>query len=379
MSAQPAIESLPTVMETAEHASAVFPNTPQPSINLYVPNLLQEVVEPVLSPEDMFDTSDILDEFISPDALFDSSVEDEGLRNAFAEAARELEAEFGSEEEARIRPIKPAVVTEKVRPTREAKPANFTDLEQKMLAHMLANSGMEFSSAQLIRIVNGSDAQGLSNLASQFLKKMRFAAHDFPYQERGNGNKFKIWLGEPRPETEPADIGIIAEPSNDAAPDASTRKRELVRTITVISADVTAEQDVPEVAEEESWQDFGLCAQTDPESFFPEKGGSTRISKQICSNCPVIQECLNWALETDERFGIWGGLSERERRRITQLQKANSSEEEINEVLITQYAKVPMKNGPMHMGLKFALARREELAAATERAQREAEAAPIAS
>ncbi|AUH68385.1 transcriptional regulator [Gordonia sihwensis] len=69
-------------------------------------------------------------------------------------------------------------------------------------------------------------------------------------------------------------------------------------------------------AVEEQWQDRALCAQTDPEAFFPEKGGSTREAKRICQGCEVKAECLEYALHNDERFGIWGGLSERERRRL---------------------------------------------------------------
>jgi WhiB family redox-sensing transcriptional regulator len=67
---------------------------------------------------------------------------------------------------------------------------------------------------------------------------------------------------------------------------------------------------------EEQWQERALCAQTDPEAFFPEKGGSTREAKRICQGCEVRDECLEYALAKDERFGIWGGLSERERRRL---------------------------------------------------------------
>jgi WhiB family transcriptional regulator, redox-sensing transcriptional regulator len=70
----------------------------------------------------------------------------------------------------------------------------------------------------------------------------------------------------------------------------------------------------PPVADQ--WQDRALCAQTDPEAFFPEKGGSTREAKKICLGCEVRHECLEYALAHDERFGIWGGLSERERRRL---------------------------------------------------------------
>ncbi|MFC4222950.1 WhiB family transcriptional regulator [Lysinibacter cavernae] len=65
-----------------------------------------------------------------------------------------------------------------------------------------------------------------------------------------------------------------------------------------------------------AWQADALCAQTDPEAFFPEKGGSTRDAKKICSTCEVRSQCLDYALENDERFGIWGGLSERERRKL---------------------------------------------------------------
>ncbi len=65
-----------------------------------------------------------------------------------------------------------------------------------------------------------------------------------------------------------------------------------------------------------AWQAEALCAQTDPEAFFPEKGGSTREAKRVCQNCTVRTECLEYALGHDERFGIWGGLSERERRKL---------------------------------------------------------------
>ncbi|MFI5084701.1 MAG: WhiB family transcriptional regulator [Actinomycetales bacterium] len=64
------------------------------------------------------------------------------------------------------------------------------------------------------------------------------------------------------------------------------------------------------------WQSDALCAQTDPEAFFPEKGGSTRDAKKVCGACNVRSQCLEYALSNDERFGIWGGLSERERRRL---------------------------------------------------------------
>lgn len=75
-------------------------------------------------------------------------------------------------------------------------------------------------------------------------------------------------------------------------------------------------------ADEPHWTDLALCAETDPESFFPEKGGSTRDAKQTCRRCEVQDECLEYALENDERFGVWGGLSERERRKLRHQREA---------------------------------------------------------
>jgi WhiB family redox-sensing transcriptional regulator len=78
---------------------------------------------------------------------------------------------------------------------------------------------------------------------------------------------------------------------------------------------VTAEDNGPDGDEDGlGWQERALCAQTDPEAFFPEKGGSTREAKKVCKVCEVRPECLEYALDNDERFGIWGGVSERDRR-----------------------------------------------------------------
>jgi len=63
-----------------------------------------------------------------------------------------------------------------------------------------------------------------------------------------------------------------------------------------------------------TWHDLARCAETDPEMFFPEKGESVRPAKRVCAGCEVQAECLQDALDRGERFGVWGGLSERERR-----------------------------------------------------------------
>lgn len=64
------------------------------------------------------------------------------------------------------------------------------------------------------------------------------------------------------------------------------------------------------------WTEDALCAETDPEIFFPEKGGDVRAAKKVCAACPVRDECLAHALANHERFGVWGGLTERNRRKI---------------------------------------------------------------
>ncbi|WP_328321020.1 WhiB family transcriptional regulator [Streptomyces sp. NBC_00388] len=65
----------------------------------------------------------------------------------------------------------------------------------------------------------------------------------------------------------------------------------------------------PELA----WQERALCAQTGPEFFFPDPGSSTREAKRLCGICEERVACLEYALDHDERFGVWGGLSEKER------------------------------------------------------------------
>lgn len=64
--------------------------------------------------------------------------------------------------------------------------------------------------------------------------------------------------------------------------------------------------------------DQASCAQSDPDAWYPEKGrkDSVTIAKKVCKNCPIRERCLEIALENDERYGVWGGLSERERRRL---------------------------------------------------------------
>ncbi|MGH2731307.1 MAG: WhiB family transcriptional regulator [Actinomycetota bacterium] len=64
------------------------------------------------------------------------------------------------------------------------------------------------------------------------------------------------------------------------------------------------------------WQVNARCTEVDPEIFFPERGGSSRAARAVCADCTVRLECLEYALNNKEQFGIWGGTSERERRRL---------------------------------------------------------------
>ena len=63
--------------------------------------------------------------------------------------------------------------------------------------------------------------------------------------------------------------------------------------------------------QERSWQLQANCMGVDPDLFFPERGASTREAKEVCRGCVVREDCLEYALANGEKFGIWGGMSER--------------------------------------------------------------------
>ena len=71
------------------------------------------------------------------------------------------------------------------------------------------------------------------------------------------------------------------------------------------------------------WSERSSCKGVDPDLFFPE-GPSAALAqaKEICRGCPVRNPCLDYAIDNNERFGVWGGTSERERRRITRARRA---------------------------------------------------------
>jgi WhiB family redox-sensing transcriptional regulator len=82
-------------------------------------------------------------------------------------------------------------------------------------------------------------------------------------------------------------------------------------------------------AAEDTWRDHALCRDTDPELFFPV--GTTGVAlvtqahaKQVCAACDVTRECLEYALDTNQDSGIWGGLTEEERR-VIRRQRATAA------------------------------------------------------
>lgn len=73
------------------------------------------------------------------------------------------------------------------------------------------------------------------------------------------------------------------------------------------------------------WMLDALCAETDPEAFFPEKGGSIRTATTVCAKCDVKQQCLQYAMENNFDYdGIFGGLSPRNRRKLREKREGSS-------------------------------------------------------
>ncbi len=66
------------------------------------------------------------------------------------------------------------------------------------------------------------------------------------------------------------------------------------------------------------WKNDALCASMDPVLFFPDKGKNARAAKQVCRQCPVREQCLDYALETNQSFGVWGGFTEGERTKLSE-------------------------------------------------------------
>ena len=73
------------------------------------------------------------------------------------------------------------------------------------------------------------------------------------------------------------------------------------------------------------WQMQANCRGVDPDLFFPVRGATVREAKQVCRDCAVREDCLEYALANCEKFGIWGGVSERERRKLRSAAKKTNA------------------------------------------------------
>ena len=73
------------------------------------------------------------------------------------------------------------------------------------------------------------------------------------------------------------------------------------------------------------WQESALCAQADPDAFHPQPGGTSRPAKKVCDRCEVRPECLEYAVASGQRFGIWGGVGQQELRRLVQARHGDAA------------------------------------------------------
>lgn len=74
----------------------------------------------------------------------------------------------------------------------------------------------------------------------------------------------------------------------------------------------------------QSWRDKGACRGIDPDVFYPVTDEDAEEAKSICSVCAVRQSCLEYALAHREKEGVWGGATERERRRIIRQRRRSA-------------------------------------------------------
>ena len=74
-----------------------------------------------------------------------------------------------------------------------------------------------------------------------------------------------------------------------------------------------------------AWMAEGLCRMYPPATFFPSDGVGVEVAKRLCATCPVKPQCLDYALDNRIDHGVWGGTSERERRRILKSRRSDIS------------------------------------------------------
>lgn len=73
-----------------------------------------------------------------------------------------------------------------------------------------------------------------------------------------------------------------------------------------------------------TWREDALCRQVDPDLFMPEVGGSTTEARRTCMACEVRRQCLDYAVDTAQHWGVWGGLGQQELRRLIRARRAET-------------------------------------------------------
>lgn len=71
-----------------------------------------------------------------------------------------------------------------------------------------------------------------------------------------------------------------------------------------------------------NWTEGASCATVALDEWFPEVGSTPRRAKEICRGCPIVVACLKWALDNNEKWGVWGGTTYEERVRIRRREAA---------------------------------------------------------
>lgn len=74
----------------------------------------------------------------------------------------------------------------------------------------------------------------------------------------------------------------------------------------------------------DGFQHLAACKGSEPELFFPGRGESCEVARKICEGCEVRKECLDFALKNHIREGVWGGMSERQRKRLRENKKVTA-------------------------------------------------------
>ncbi|GGQ67754.1 MULTISPECIES: WhiB family transcriptional regulator [Streptomyces] len=80
----------------------------------------------------------------------------------------------------------------------------------------------------------------------------------------------------------------------------------------------------------DNWREHAACRHEDPDLFFPIGTSGPALlqmeqAKAVCGRCPVREACLDWAMETDQTLGVWGGTGENERRALKRRIRARRS------------------------------------------------------